>query len=226
MALAARVIPVMLCRGHSLVKGRQFVNTRVVGHALQAARTHAARGVDELMLIEIGGQMMHPDLVEELTRDIFVPVTIGGGIRTMRQIDTLLRAGADKVLLGSQPDPIFLFDAFQRYGSQAIVVSVDDYSVETARRYVELGAGEILLNNIERDGTQQGYDLDLIGRVSRAVIVPVIACGGCRDYDDMVSAIRAGASAVAAGALFAFDDCTPAEAALHLQAHGIEARVE
>lgn len=216
----------MLCRGHSLVKGQRFANTRVVGHVLQAARTHAARGVDELMLIEIGGGLIQHDMVAELTKDLFVPVTVGGGIRTMRQIDTLLRAGADKVLLGSKPDPQFLFDAWQRYGAQAIVASVDDCSVETAQRYACGGAGEILLNNPARDGTQMGYDLDLIKRVAEAVPVPVIACGGCRDYNDMVAAINAGANAVAAGALFTFDDCTPLEAARHLKRNGIEARVE
>lgn len=238
MSLAIRVIPVMLCRGRSLVKGRNFINDRVVGHVLQAAKVHAARGVDELMILDVAAtaECRGPDLamIEELTDGCFIPVTVGGGVRSIEQIRALLRAGADKVLIGKAAyefESTLVREATDSFGSQAIVVPVDHNSAMgggawfLAAEVAAQGAGEILLNNVARDGTMQGYDLDLIRAVSAAVPVPVIACGGCRDYADMVAAVEAGASAVAAGALFQFTESTPLEAAEYLKAHGKEARL-
>lgn len=227
--LAARVIPVMLCKGRQLVKGQRFVNDRVIGVALQAARIHASRGVDELLIVDVSasaeGRTIDLGMIEELTDGCFTPVTVGGGVRTVAQIRALLKAGADKVLVGSNPSPAFLFEAWQTFGSQAIVVSVDDLSLETAQSYACGGAGELLINNPERDGTMQGFDLDLIHKISHGVPVPVIACGGGRDYADMQAAIEAGASAVGVGALFQFEDLTPRGAAEFLKAHGHEVRL-
>lgn len=227
--LASRVIPIMLCKSRQLVRGKQFVNDRVIGVALQAARVHASRGVDELLIIDVAaaadGRTIDLGMIEELTDGIFVPVTVGGGVRTVEQIRALLKAGADKVLVGSKPSPAFLFEAWQTFGSQAIVASVDDLSLETAQRHACGGAGELLLNNPGRDGTMQGYNLDLIRKISSGVPVPVIACGGCSSYADMANALEAGASAVAAGALFAFEDATPKAAAEYLKQHGIEVRL-
>lgn len=236
--LAVRIIPVMLCRGRSLVKGKHFVNDRVVGHVLQAARTHAARGVDELMILDIAAtaEGRGPDLemIRELTADIFTPVTVGGGVRTLQQIDELLRVGADKVLIGAAAWEIgstLVREATSHFGSQAVVVPIDYHSKAywTAERMAQetqaMGAGEILLNNVDRDGTMSGYDLDLIAEVCKAVSVPVIACGGCSGYPDMLAAINAGASAVAAGALFQFEDATPLGAAQWLGQHGITVRL-
>ena len=234
MPLAARVIPVMLVNGKQLVKGRQFSNERVVGHALQAARVHASRSVDELMILDVTAtaQDRGPDLamVEELTEDCFIPVTVGGGIKTIEQIRMLLKVGADKVLLGAAAhgNSYFIRQAADKFGSQAIVVSVDKPSYghfhDQAMRYAKAGAGEILLGDRERDGTMQGYNLHWIRMVSRHVSVPVIACGGCSGYEDMVNALRAGASAVGVGAFFQFEDATPREAASFLAAEGILAR--
>lgn len=247
MMLAARVIPVMLCKGRQLVKGQRFVNDRVVGHAAQAARIHGARGVDELMLIDVSataeGRTIDLSLVEELTEDCYIPVTVGGGIRTLEQIDQLLRAGADKVLIGTAAIevPGLVKKAAEHFGRQAIVGCVDvtwpggcamyrrdlvaDSNPASHAQWLAIeGVGELLVQRIDRDGTMEGYDLELIRKVSAAVPIPVIACGGCSGYEDMLRAIQAGASAVAAGALFQFEDATPLEAARYLQQHGVEAR--
>lgn len=232
MSLAVRVVPIMLVKGRRLVKGERFQNDRVVGDALQAARVHAKRGVDELMLLDVSataeGRCIDSRLVEELTQDLFIPVTVGGGIKTVAQIKTLLRCGADKVLIGAAATPEFLYQAWNVYGAQAIVASIDypteEDVVEVAQRLAASGAGEILLNHRERDGTMAGYDLPLIKKVAESVRCPVIACGGCSGYEDMRLAIEAGASAVAAGALFQFTDSTPKEAAAYLKSRGIEVR--
>jgi len=215
------------------VKGQRFNNERVVGHAAQAARVHASRGVDELLLLDVSAtsEGRGPDLemIEELTDQVFIPVTVGGGIRTLDQIRDLLRAGADKVAIGAaaRQDPHFILKASEKFGSQAIVVAVDYPAQSTSFTMVaeSNGAGEILLNHMERDGTMDGFDLDLIRFVSENLSVPLIACGGCKSYEDMADAIKAGASAVAVGAFFTFEDATPLEAARYLASQGIEARL-
>jgi len=237
--LASRIIPVMLCKGRQLVKGQRFVNDRVVGHALQAARIHAARGVDELLILDVfataDGRTVDLGMIEELTDGIFVPVTVGGGVHTLEQIKALLRAGADKVLIGAaayRPGS-FVEEAAQCFGSQAIVVSVDQHHrrsdsaecVWRASYFAAEGAGEILLNNVDRDGTMQGFDLDLIREVCAAVSVPVIACGGASSYDNIAQVIAAGASAVGVGALFQFEDATPRGAAEYLRDRGVTVRL-
>lgn len=246
MGLAVRVIPTLLCRGEQLVKGQRFQSWRSVGHALQAARIHNARGVDELILLDIAatpeGRGPNLDLVRKLADECFIPLTVGGGVRTVDDVRDLLNAGADKVAICSGAfHSTLVRDATDKFGSQAIV-GVVDYKGFTA--YAKCGteaktvgpeawsewlafsgAGEIMLTNIECEGTQEGYDLHTIEKVAQDVSVPVIAHGGCSGYNDMVRAVRAGASAVAAGALFQFTDATPKGASKFLQQHGIEARV-
>ena len=254
MPLAKRVIPTLLCRGRQLVKGVAFDSWRSVGHAGQAVRIHQARGVDELVLLDIAAtaEGRGPDLalVAELSAGCFMPLAVGGGVRTIQDVKDLLRAGADKVVictaaqqLGALPDrqEWVLKSMAGAVGCQAIVASIDvkDGKVWTnggkvlsdeqgapgnAAMLAEMGAGEILLTSIEREGAMQGYDLDLIRAVSRAVTIPVIAHGGCGSYRDMLLAIQAGADAVAAGALFQFTDSTPARAAEYLAKHGVETR--
>lgn len=251
--LAKRVIPTMLVRGRTLVKGQRFAGDRSIGHAAQAARVHAARGVDELMILDIAataeGRGPDLDLVRELSAGCFVPITVGGGVRSLQDIDALLRAGADKVALCTwlyAPASRLLEDAAARFGSQAIVACVEYRHVDgmgthvthhcgrmawtlspldVAQAFAAAGAGEIILSSIDRDGTMAGYDLALIREVAQAVSVPVIASGGCSGYEDMLAAFKAGADACAAGALFAFSDCTPKGAAKFLNANGIEARL-
>lgn len=248
MALAHRVIPTILCRGRTLVKGQRFDSWRSVGVAAQAVRIHQARGVDEVCLLDIGAtpEGRGPDLglVEELSEILFAPLSVGGGVRSVQDVRALLRAGADKVVIGTGACevPHLIRDCADAVGSQAIVVTEDvgygdtvmtrcgktGYShspVTFAKSAERAGAGEILLTSIDREGTMEGYDLDLIRRVAGAVSIPVIAHGGCSGYADMAAAIAAGASAVAAGALFQFTDATPRAAAQYLAEHGIEARV-
>lgn len=247
--LAKRVIPTLLVRGRQLVKGRQFNAWRSVGLASQAVRIHQARGVDELVLLDITataeGRGPDLDLVRELSEVLFCPLAVGGGVRSLADVKALLRAGADKVVVGTAAveDWTLVRKFADTVGSQAIVVSVDVaggkvYShcgktpadmggdaVRFAQFCAKEGAGEILLTSIEREGTMQGYDLGLIRSVSRAVTIPVIAHGGSGTYEHMREAIEAGASAVAAGAMFQFSDATPRGAAEYLAEHGIEARV-
>jgi cyclase len=224
----------MLCRGRTLVKGRGFAGDRSVGHVLQAARIHSRRQVDELCLLDIAatreGRGPDLDMVRELTETIFTPVTVGGGVRSLQDIDDLLRAGADKVCIGSAFD--IIPEAAARFGRQAIVASLDcraptsmDTVVVRAVSMAHLGAGEILLQSVDRDGTMTGYDLDLIREVSEAVDIPVIASGGCSGPEDALAAIRAGADAVAIGALFLFTDHTPRSVSRYLRDNGVEVRL-
>lgn len=182
------------------------------------------------------------DEVSKLCDNLFCPVTIGGGVRNVNDIARLLRSGADKVAVNSMAiDTDLVERGAERFGSQAIVVSIDVQGgrvcTDSAKRPTELepvrwarevqdrGAGEILLTSIERDGMMNGYDLDLIREVSSAVSIPVIAAGGCGSYEHMQQALEAGAHAVASGAMFQFTETTPKEAARHLKQCGIPARV-
>lgn len=254
--LGKRVIPSLLVKGKRLFKGKGFLaSERSIGHAAQAVRVHAARGVDELVILDITAtaEGRGPDLalVTQLSETLFVPLTVGGGVRTCKDIDALLRAGADKVCIGTAVIECMdlVSEASARFGRQAIVVSIDCGPgvhircgtqevvvrmddgvmpmppVEYAQAAETQGAGEILLQSIPRDGTMTGYDLDLIREVSQAVSVPVIASGGCSGYEDMLAAFHHGADACAAGALFAFTDATPRGAAQFLKKQGMEVRL-
>lgn len=239
MPLAKRIIPTLLCRGRQLVKGVAFNSWRSVGLVAQAVRIHQARGVDELVLLDIAAtsEGRGPDLklVEELTKDCFMPIAVGGGVRTVEDVKALLRAGADKVVIRTGGAELVRAVA-PVVGCQAIVAAVDAkptnhgggmyrWARNTAKEFQEAGAGEILLTSVMREGTMTGYDLYLIQDVSQAVTIPVIAHGGCGTYKHMLEAIEAGADAVAAGAMFQFTDQTPRGAAEYLQAHGVETRI-
>lgn len=245
--LAVRIIPVLLCRGNSLYKGKQFDSWRSVGNAMQSMKTHQKRGVDELILLDIDatpkGRRPNFSMVEELSEPCFSPITIGGGVKTLADIKGLLDAGADKVAIGTacMDDPEMIKAATDKYGSQAIVgvVDVKDGHVVTkcgkrfhynvnpvdyASELCDMGVGEILLNSVDRDGMMDGYDTMLIKYVSASVNVPVIALGGCGEPKHMKEAIESGASAVAAGAMFQFTDCTPKSCASYLANFGIPTR--
>lgn len=236
--LAKRIIPTLLQRGHTLVKGTGYNSWRSVGAAQQAMRIHAARGVDELIYLDIAAtpEGRGPDfaMVEKLTANFYTPITVGGGVRTLEDVRMLLAAGADKVAIctAARENPTLIKQAAKKFGSQAICVVLEcrdrDHPssvVAEAVRMAKLGAGEIVISRVEYDGTMRGYPIDLIRAVSRAVGVPVIASGGCSGYQDMLDAIHAGASGVAAGALFLFTDCTPRGAAEFLHQHGVEVRL-
>jgi cyclase len=250
--LKVRIIPTLLWKNHGLVKGVGFDSWRRVGTILPAIKVYNIREVDEMIVVDIAASRegREPDYesVEEFSCESFVPLTVGGGIRDVEQIKQLLRVGADKVSLGSTPyeDPALVRRAADRFGSQCIVLSIDtrhnaDGSYEcvshsgtrpTGRDPVAwaeemecAGAGEILLTSIERDGTMQGYDLELIRRVAAAVSIPVIASGGAGSFAHMHEALVEGrASAVAAASIYHFTQQTPLEAKRYLAEKGIPVR--
>ncbi len=227
--LATRIIPTILNKSGKLVKGKGFKSDRVVGNAMQSARVHAMRGVDELVILYVDPNK-EPDYqsVKDLSENCFIPITVGGSIRTYIHASELLNSGADKVCIPHYKIQL-IKELSQRYGSQFVTASIDvdrkDDWIQIAKNIERAGAGEILLQSVERDGTMQGYDLDLIKSVSEAVSLPVVASGGCSGYEDMLDAIKSGASAVAAGALFTFTDCTPKEASQYLSDNGVETRI-
>lgn len=244
--LAKRIIPTLLFRGDTLVKGKQFRSWRSVGSVVQAAKIYGNRGADEIILLDIGatpeGRGPNLKIVEKIANDFFTPLTVGGGVRSIDDVRDLLNAGADKVAIGTaQCEGNITRKAAMKFGSQAIVGSVDVMDgtawTECGRRdtlfhfdmavqsFFQDGAGEILLTSIDREGMMQGYDLDLIREVSEAVTVPVIAHGGCGSAEHCEEAIAAGASAVAIGSLFQFTDETPASVARYLANKNIEVRL-
>lgn len=247
--LKVRVIPTLLWKSPSLVKGVRFDSRRRVGTVLPAVKVHNARDVDELIVLDIAAyekRFAGASWVSGFAPFCFAPLTIGGGITDADQIAALLRAGADKVSVGTAAydRPQLIEEAARRFGSQCVVVSIDVTRangqphcvarsgkqaimrppVEWAREIVARGAGEILLTSIDRDGTMEGYDLDLIGDVASAVDVPLIASGGAGNYRHMIEAVRAGASAVAAASMFHFTEQTPTGAKTALAAAGIPVR--
>lgn len=248
MTLAHRIIPTLLMKGDRLMKGQRFQSWRSVGVVEQAVRVHQQRGVDELILLDIaatpGGRGPDFAAIERLSECCFSPLTVGGGVRSVEDVRGLLRAGADKVAIGTAAYtvPDIVADCSEYFGCQCIVLAIDVmggntvmthagkhgynhdpvYTADWAQRY---GIGEILLTSIDREGTMQGFDLELIRAASAAVDIPVIAHGGCSGPEDMLEAVRAGASACAAGALFHFTDVTPRDCARFLQENNVEARV-
>ena len=230
--LATRIIPTILSKNGNLVKGEGFKADRIVGNALQAARIHAMRSVDELVIFNLDDDAPDYDMIRKLTEGCFTPVTVGGGVKSVEDVQKLLKAGADKVCIGGM-DWDLMREASRKFGKQCVMVSIDygeggfisGWEDGLSETIEDFGAGEILLQSVERDGTMQGYDLELIKAVSEAVSIPVIASGGCSGYEDMYNAIEAGASAVAVGALFLFTDATPKGAAEYLHERGVETRL-
>jgi cyclase len=189
------------------------------------------RDVDELIILDVSSLAPRFDAVSKLCDNLFCPVTIGGGVKNVADIGRLLRCGADKVAVNRmvRESPNSVRSAAERFGAQAITAALDvrsggDDPIATAAHVQHLGAGEILLTSVERDGMMGGYDLDLIRSVSSAVSIPVIAAGGCGSYEHMEQALAAGAHAVASGAFFQFCEATPKGAARHLKAQGIHTR--
>jgi len=249
--LKARVIPTLLWKQFGLVKGIGFDSWRRVGPVLPAIRVYNQREVDELVLVDIlaQGSGDAPDFesIEEFGQDCFVPLTVGGGITHIDQVQRLLRAGADKVCINTAAyaNPGLATQIASRFGAQCVVASIDVraedggwrcYShsgsraqerevLAWARELEDRGAGEILLTSIDRDGTMEGYDLALIEKVVSGVGIPVIASGGAGNYTHMVQAVtQAGASAVAAASIFHFTELTPAGAKQALAAAGVPVR--
>ncbi|MBC8037921.1 MAG: imidazole glycerol phosphate synthase subunit HisF [Rhizobiales bacterium] len=251
--LKARLIPCLDVKDGRVVKGVKFADLRDAGDPVDIAKAYDAAGADELCFLDIAATHENRgailDVVARTAEACFMPLTVGGGVRTLEDIRKLLLAGADKVSVNSAAvaDPAFVARAAEKFGSQCIVVAIDAKSVnagrweifthggreptgidavEFARQVVSLGAGEILLTSMDRDGTGQGFDIALTRAVADAVSVPVIASGGAGHLDHLVEAIREGrAAAVLAASIFHFGHHSIAEAKHHLSSYGVPVRL-
>ena len=237
MSLAVRVIPCLDVDGGRVVKGINFLDLRDAGDPVELARSYDAEGADELTFLDISasheGRATTMEIVSRTAEEVFIPLTVGGGIRAVEDVDRLLRAGADKIAVNTAAvrRPELVAEIADRFGNQVLVLSVDARrvtadgpgtdsgwevtthggrrssgldAVEWAARAARLGAGEILLNAMDADGTQDGFDLDLIAAVRREVTIPVIASGGAGALDHFAPAVDAGADAVLAATVFHF----------------------
>jgi cyclase len=252
--LTKRVIPCLDVKDGRVVKGINFVNLIDAGDPVAAAVAYDRAGADELVFLDITASHEHRgtmvDVVRRTAEEVFMPVTVGGGIRTLDDINALLRAGADKISLNTSAveDPDFVKAAASRFGSQCIVVAIDakrssspDFEFEVfthggrkargidaikwAYQMEQLGAGEILLTSMDCDGTKDGYDIEVTARVSEAVSIPVIASGGAGKLQDFVDAISKGkADAVLAASLFHFGTFSVSEVKQYMAEHGIPVR--
>jgi cyclase len=251
--LKTRIIPTLLFKDLGLVKGIGFDSWRRVGSVMQTVKVYNMRAVDELVFLDITAtrEGRSPDLatVDEIADECFMPLTVGGGIRTVDDVRKLLQVGADKVAINSAAvqNPGLIREIAQLFGSQCAVVSIDARRMPDGRHVVfthagsqdtgldpvawarqaeQMGAGELLLTSVERDGTMTGYDIELIRSVCRAVAIPVIASGGAGSYEHMSQAlIDGGASAVAAASIFHFTQQTPLEAKRYLRERHIAVRL-
>lgn len=226
-----RIIPCLLLHEGGLVKTVGFREPNYLGDPINAVRIFNEKGVDELCVLDIDatkeGRGPDIELLREIASEAFMPLSVGGGITSLPQMESLFRAGFEKMIINSAffDTPQLIGDAAKRFGSQSIVVSLDfkeDFlhrrrcythagakaaagtPAELAVRAQELGAGELLINSINRDGTMQGYDLPLISAVSGAVGIPVVACGGAANEADLKSALESGAHAASAGSMFVY----------------------
>lgn len=257
MALATRVIPCLDVDAGRVVKGVNFVDIRDAGDPVEVARRYNAEGADELTFLDITASSDERetiiDVVKQVASEIFIPLTVGGGIRTVADIRRLLNAGADKVSINTAAvhNPDFVREAADFFGNQCIVVAIDAKQVDDdadgeprweifthggrkptgldaidwSKQMVELGAGELLVTSMDRDGTKRGFDLPLLDRITAAVSVPIIASGGVGTLDHLVEGADHGADAVLAASIFHFGEYTVGEAKQRLQAAGHTVRL-
>ena len=253
MGLAKRIIPCLDVHAGRVVKGVKFVELRDAGDPVEIARTYDAAGADEITFLDItassDARNAIVEVIERVADQVFIPLTVGGGVRAVEDVRKLLNAGADKVSINTSAveDPDLVSRAAARFGSQAIVVAIDARAagpgkwevythggrkargldvVEWAREMARRGAGEILLTSMDRDGTKSGFDLELTRAVSEAVTVPVIASGGVGTLEHLARGIEEGrADAVLAASVFHFGEITIPEAKRFLAARGIEMRL-
>ncbi|MCT2061774.1 imidazole glycerol phosphate synthase subunit HisF [Dietzia cinnamea] len=257
MTLATRVIPCLDVDAGRVVKGVNFLDLRDAGDPVELAAAYDAQGADELTFLDVtassAGRGTMIDVVRRTAEQVFIPLTVGGGVRAEEDVDQLLRAGADKVSVNTAAiaRPELLGELSRRFGSQCIVLSVDARTVpegseptpsgwevtthggrrgtgidavEWARRGQELGVGEILLNSMDADGTKEGFDLAMVRAVREAVSIPVIASGGAGAVEHFAPAVHAGADAVLAASVFHFGEMTIGDVKKALAAEGITAR--
>ena len=256
MGLAKRIIPCLDVDDGRVVKGVRFVDIRDAGDPVEVARRYYDQGADEITFLDITASSDNRDtmvhVVDAVASEVFIPLTVGGGIRSVDDVRRMLNAGADKVSINTAAvnDPDLVKRASDHFGDQCIVVAIDakqiDYgdsphwevythggrkptgidAVEWARKMANFGAGEILLTSMDRDGTRDGFDLKLTKSVSDAVPVPVIASGGVGNLDHLVEGILQGhADAVLAASIFHYGEYTVAQAKQRMAEHGIEVRL-
>jgi imidazole glycerol-phosphate synthase subunit HisF len=255
VGLAKRIIPCLDVTAGRVVKGVNFVGLRDAGDPVEIARGYDSQGADELAFLDItassDGRDLILSIIENVAAQVFIPLTVGGGVRSVEDVRRLLNAGADKVSINTAAvqNPQLVAEATARYGSQCIVVAVDAKRVEDAggrwevythggrrptgidaldwgRRMQQLGAGEILLTSMDRDGTRSGFDLELTRAFSDALDVPVIASGGVGNLDHLVLGIVEGrADAVLAASIFHYGEFTVRQAKEHMARLGIEVRL-
>ncbi|WP_423896457.1 imidazole glycerol phosphate synthase subunit HisF [Corynebacterium matruchotii] len=253
MAVAIRVIPCLDVDNGRVVKGVNFTGLKDAGDPVELAARYDREGADELTFLDVSasvaGRGTMLDVVRRTAEQVFIPLTVGGGVRSVDDVDQLLRAGADKVSINTSAiaRPELLRELAARFGSQCIVLSVDARraqgqpsgfevtthggsksagidAIDWARRGAELGAGEILLNSMDGDGTKAGFDLELITKVRDAVTIPIIASGGAGRPDHFPPAIEAGADAVLAASIFHFGEVTIEDVKTSLAQAGYEVR--
>jgi cyclase len=255
--LAVRVIPCLDVDAGRVVKGVNFANLRDAGDPVELAAVYDAEGADELTFLDVtassSARATMLDVVRRTAEQVFIPLTVGGGVRAVADVDALLRAGADKVSVNTAAiaRPELLAELARQFGSQCIVLSVDARTVpaggvptrsgweitthggrqgtgidavQWARRGAELGVGEILLNSMDADGTKAGFDLPMLRAVRAVVTVPVIASGGAGAAGDFAPAVRAGADAVLAASVFHFGELTIGEVKAAMKAEGVTVR--
>ncbi|SCN47209.1 Imidazole glycerol phosphate synthase cyclase subunit [methanotrophic endosymbiont of Bathymodiolus azoricus (Menez Gwen)] len=257
MSLAKRIIPCLDVDNGRVVKGVKFVDIRDAGDPVEVARRYDREGADEITFLDITATHHDRDtivhVVEQVASEVFIPLTVGGGIRKLEDIRCMLNAGADKVGINSAAvfNPEFVCEAAEKFGSQCIVVAIDAKKVsrvgeanrweifthggrketginaiEWAKKMVDYGAGEILLTSMDRDGTREGFDLDLTRTISEAVTVPVIASGGVGNLQHLADGVTQGkADAVLAASIFHFAEYSVQEAKEHMASQGIEVRL-
>ncbi len=256
MALAKRIIPCLDVDNGRVVKGVQFVDIRDAGDPVEIAKRYNEQGADEITFLDISATHQGRDtmvhMVEEIAKEIFIPLTVGGGIRKVEDIRTMLNAGADKVGINSAAitNPEFVKEAAEKFGSQCIVIAIDAKkvsaegetprweifthggrkptgidAVEWAVKMTEYGAGEVLLTSMDGDGTKAGYDLALTRAISEAVQVPVIASGGVGNLQHLVDGVVEGcADAVLAASIFHFGEYSVPQAKAFMAEAGVEVR--
>jgi cyclase len=254
--LARRIIPCLDVHAGRVVKGTNFVNLRDAGDPVEVAARYEQEGADELVFLDITASHEEREILLDIVRRtaevVFMPLTVGGGIRTLEDIRTLLKAGCDKVSINSAAakTPEFVREAAQRFGSQCIVVNIDPKRVRRngrevwevhinggrvptgleaaswARRVEELGAGEIVLTSMDADGTQNGYDLEITSAVTRAVGIPVVASGGAGEPEHLYQALTSGgASAALAASIFHYGQYSIPETKRYLAERGVPVRL-
>ena len=250
--LTARIIPCLDVKDGRVVKGVRFQNLKDAGDPAHLARAYEEQGADELVLLDVSatpdGRRTQLEWVRRVRAGISIPLSVGGGVRTLEDAAALLQAGADKVGINTAAvtNPGLLGQMAATFGSQCTVLALDaarnengswsvvirsgrerleQDAVEWARRAAELGAGEILLTSWDRDGTRQGYDLDLLGAISKAVSVPVIASGGASEPGHLLAALLAGADAVLAASIFHYGEYTVGDLKKFLDGNQVEVRI-